>query len=64
VEISRVVQRAAQGTQEVSSNISGGTQAAQATGSAASEVLSAAGELGKNRVLLKSQVGVPSKCAD
>jgi methyl-accepting chemotaxis protein len=55
-EISRNVQQAAQGTQEVSSNIGGVTEAARQTGSAANEVLSAAGELGKNGVLLKSQV--------
>ena len=55
-EISRSVQQAAQGTTEVSSNISGVTTAAQATGTAAAEVLTAAAELGKNGVLLKTQV--------
>jgi methyl-accepting chemotaxis protein len=55
-EISRNVQQAAQGTQEVSSNIGGVTQAAQQTGAAAGEVLTAAAELGKNGVLLKTQV--------
>jgi methyl-accepting chemotaxis protein len=55
-EISRNVQQAAHGTQEVSANISGVTQAAQQTGAAAAEVLTASTELGKNGVLLKSQV--------
>ena len=44
-EIARNVQEAARGTQEVSSNISGVREASAATGSAATEVLSAAGEL-------------------
>jgi methyl-accepting chemotaxis protein len=43
-EISRNVQEAAQGTQEVSSNIVGVTQAAAETGTAASQVLTAADE--------------------
>lgn len=55
-EISRNIQQAAKGTTEVSSNISGVTTAARGTGAAASQVLNAATELGKNGVLLKSQV--------
>ncbi|HEY4164419.1 MAG TPA: methyl-accepting chemotaxis protein [Dongiaceae bacterium] len=55
-EISRNVQQAAQGTTEVSSNITGVTRAAQDTGAAASQVLGAATELGKNGALLKTQV--------
>jgi methyl-accepting chemotaxis protein len=55
-EISRNVQQAAQGTTEVSSNIGGVTRAAQDTGAAATQVLGAATELGKNGALLKAQV--------
>jgi methyl-accepting chemotaxis protein len=55
-EISRNVQQAAQGTTEVSSNISGVTAAAEQTGTAAGQVLSSAGELQKNGHQLKSQV--------
>jgi methyl-accepting chemotaxis protein len=50
------VQQAAQGTQEVASNIGGVTEAAQQTGHAAGEVLSAAQELGKNGETLRAQV--------
>ena len=55
-EIARNVSEAASGTQEVSSNILGVRQAAQSTGAAAGQVLSAAGELAKNGESLKSQV--------
>jgi methyl-accepting chemotaxis protein len=55
-EISRNVQQAAQGTTEVSSNIASVTSAAHETGTAAGQVLTAAAELGKNGVLLKTQV--------
>ena len=44
-EIARSVQEAARGTQEVSSNITGVQQAAEATGAASSQVLVAAGTL-------------------
>lgn len=56
-EISRSVQQAAQGTTEVSANISNVTTAARQTGLAASDLLVSAGELSKNGVLLKQQVG-------
>ena len=55
-EISRNVQQAAQGTQEVSSNIGGVSQAASDTGSAATQVLSSAGELAKQGELLREKV--------
>lgn len=55
-EIARNVTEAATGTQEVSSNITNVRAAAQNTGAAASQVLSAAGELAKNGEILKVQV--------
>jgi len=55
-EISRNVQQAAKGTTEVASNIGGVRTAAQDTGEAATDVLRAATELGKNGGLLQSQV--------
>ena len=55
-EIARNVSEAATGTQEVSSNIVNVSEAAQRTGTAATQVLSAAGELSKNGEQLKTQV--------
>lgn len=55
-EISRNVLQASQGTSEVSSNIAGVTVAAGETGHAASQVLSAAADLGKQSELLRAQV--------
>ena len=55
-EIARNVNEAATGTQEVSSNIASVSEAAQRTGAAATQVLSAAGELAKNGEELKGQV--------
>jgi methyl-accepting chemotaxis protein len=55
-EISRSVTQAAQGTQEVSANIGSVSEAAQQTGSAAVQVLAAAGELSQNGESLKAQV--------
>ncbi|MGE5539127.1 MAG: methyl-accepting chemotaxis protein [Gemmatimonas sp.] len=55
-EIARNVQQAAKGTQEVSNNISGVTQAATETGSAATQVLSSAGELAQQGEVLRSKV--------
>jgi methyl-accepting chemotaxis protein len=56
-EISRNVLQASQGTNEVSSNIAGVTVAAGETGHAASQVLNAAADLGKQSELLRAQVG-------
>jgi methyl-accepting chemotaxis protein len=55
-EIARNVQEAARGTQEVSSNISGVQHAATQTGTAANEVLNAAGQLAHESEDLTSQV--------
>ncbi len=55
-EISRNSQEAATGTQEVSSNVAGVTQAAAETGSAASQVLGAAGDLSKHAETLRAEV--------
>ncbi|HWK45728.1 MAG TPA: HAMP domain-containing methyl-accepting chemotaxis protein [Stellaceae bacterium] len=55
-EIARNVQEAARGTQEVSSNISGVREASTATGSAAAEVLSVAGELSQQVDSLTGEV--------
>jgi len=55
-EIARNVAQAAHGTGEVSANIVGVSQAAQQTGAAATQVLGAAGELGRNGEILKAQV--------
>jgi methyl-accepting chemotaxis protein len=55
-EISRNVLQAARGTQEVSGNIVGVSHAAQQTGSAATQVLSAAAELSRNGEALQMQV--------
>jgi methyl-accepting chemotaxis protein len=55
-EISRNVQQAAQGTHEVSSNIIGVQQEASETGTASSQVLSAARSLSRESDRLKDQV--------
>jgi PAS domain S-box-containing protein len=55
-EIARSVAEAANGTQEVTSNILSVREAAQGTGASASEVLSAAAELAKSGELLKVKV--------
>ena len=55
-EIARNVAQAASGTAEVSSNIAGVSQAAQQTGVAATQVLTAASDLSRNGEALKSQV--------
>ena len=56
-EIARNVQQAAIGTQEVTSNITGVSQGANSTGSAAGEVLGAAGELSQRAEQLRHEVG-------
>jgi methyl-accepting chemotaxis protein len=56
-EISRNVQQAAQGTQQVSSNIIDVQRGASETGTASSEVLSAAQSLSSDSARLKSEVG-------
>jgi methyl-accepting chemotaxis protein len=55
-EIARNVEQAAAGTQEVSSNITGVNQAANDTGTAAGQILSAAGELSRHSEMLKGEV--------
>jgi methyl-accepting chemotaxis protein len=55
-EIARNVQEAARGTQEVSANVGGVTQASRETGSAATQVLGAAGELSKQAETLRREV--------
>ena len=55
-EITRNVQQAAQGTEEVSRNVRDVNQAAEQTGGAASQVLSASGELSKQAEGLKREV--------
>jgi methyl-accepting chemotaxis protein len=55
-EIARNVQEAAQGTGQVSSNISGVNQAADKTGSAASKVLSSAEQLSGQAATLRADV--------
>jgi methyl-accepting chemotaxis protein len=55
-EIARNVEQAATGTQEVSANIGGVGQAANDTGSAASQVLAAARDLSQQSVSLKQVV--------
>lgn len=55
-EIARNVEQAAAGTAEVSGNIAGVTQTVKATGSAAGELLGAAGELAKQAETLDGQV--------
>jgi len=56
LEISRSVLQAAEGTREVSGSISGVNAAAQDSRAAATEVLTAAGELSRNGEALKVQV--------
>jgi methyl-accepting chemotaxis protein len=55
-EIARNVQEAARGTQEVSANVGGVTQASRETGTAATQVLGAAGELAKQSETLRREV--------
>ena len=55
-EIARNVQQAAAGTQDVSSNIAGVSQGANDTGTAATQVLGAAGELSQQAEHLRSEV--------
>jgi methyl-accepting chemotaxis protein len=55
-EIARNVAQAAHGTQEMAGNIAGVSQAAQQTGTAASEELVAAGSLSQNGERLRRQV--------
>jgi methyl-accepting chemotaxis protein len=55
-EIARNVQQAAQGTGEVSENITGVSRAATETGTAAGQVLGAAGELSHQAELLRSEL--------
>ena len=55
-EIARNVEQAAAGTQEVSSNIGGVSQAANDTGSAASQIQSASAELSRQSEVLKTEV--------
>ncbi len=56
-EISRNVQQAAQGTQQVSSNITDVQRGASETGTASSQVLSAAQMLSNDSTRLKTEVG-------
>jgi methyl-accepting chemotaxis protein len=56
-EISRNVQQAAQGTQQVSANITDVQRGASETGSASSQVLSAAQSLSRDSNRLKTEVG-------
>jgi methyl-accepting chemotaxis protein len=56
-EIARNVQEAASGTSEVSNNVAGLEAAASTTGSAATQVLSAAGELAQQSEVLSEEVG-------
>jgi len=56
-EIARNVQQAAQGTQEVSSNIVNVTTAAQHTGTAATQLLGASGELSRQAEQMRVHVG-------
>jgi methyl-accepting chemotaxis protein len=55
-EIARNVQQAAKGTQDVSSNIANVNQAAAETGAAASQVLTASGEMAKEAETLRQEV--------
>ncbi|HEX9446732.1 MAG TPA: methyl-accepting chemotaxis protein, partial [Dongiaceae bacterium] len=55
-EIARNVQQAATGTQEVANNVGGVTEAAGETGSAATEVLTAANALSRQAVALRGSV--------
>jgi len=55
-EIARNVQEAARGTQEVSSNIAGVSQAASETDRTATRMLSAANEISQQSDLLRTSV--------
>lgn len=55
-EITRNTQEAARGTQQVNQGIAGVTRAADGTGEEASQVLSAAGELGRQTATLRREV--------
>jgi methyl-accepting chemotaxis protein len=55
-EIARNLQRAAQGTREVSDNIAGVNHAAGRTGAAAEQMLASAGELARDGGALKAQL--------
>jgi len=55
-EIARNVDQAATGTQDVSSNITGVTQAASETGQSAGQILTASQELSLQSETLKSEV--------
>ncbi|MCH9019155.1 MAG: hypothetical protein IIA73_02140 [Proteobacteria bacterium] len=55
-EISNNSQQAAQGTQEVSTNVAGLNQAASETGAAASQMLEAAGGLAQQAETLRTEV--------
>ncbi len=55
-EIARNVQQAAQGTQDVTVNISGVKEAATSTGAAAAQVLGAAGDLARQSGTLSGEV--------
>ncbi|MDQ7246512.1 methyl-accepting chemotaxis protein [Dongia sedimenti] len=55
-EIARNVQEAARGTQEVSSNIVSVTEASQHTGTAATQLLGASGDLAKQAETMRTQV--------
>jgi hypothetical protein len=57
VAFMRIDAEASKGTAEVSSNIGGVTQAATDTGRVANEVLGASGDLLKQSVCLKDEVG-------
>ena len=50
------VHQAAQGTSDIATNIEGVSRAASDTGAAATQVLSAAGELSKQSEMLRSDV--------
>ena len=56
-EIVRNVQQAASGTQDVTTNIAGVSEGASSTGVAATQVLSAAGELSRQSEQLNQEVG-------
>jgi len=55
-EIARNVQQAAAGTKEVTANVAGVSQAAQDTGHASEQVLSASGDLSKQSEMLRGEV--------
>jgi methyl-accepting chemotaxis protein len=57
LEIARNVQQGVIGTQQVTSNIAGGSQGADSTGSAATQVLGNAGELAQRAAQLRQEVG-------